>query len=356
MRRCPRLSAIAIGAAIAASTAPVRAEGAPRTSSLGWVRLAGAESCIDARALAQAVEQRLGRAVFVSPAQADVQIEGRIEPAPLGQGLGWPGFRAHLTLTGANGAVLGTRELEALPHEGNVSCRTLDEQLALVIALLIDPDAALGPRPAPAPPAAPRVVVERVFVPVPVTPPPPPRSPWEESLAIGAASGLGLLPGATIALSLRADLTPPKLFPFEIGGAVWLDARAEPPGSSGSTKGAMLALAYGMIGACPLFHRSGGTRLAGCAELGVGAVRSVGYGFNKESGVAAEQPVVNAGLAGRVTQTIVGPLEIGIGLSLVVPLRRARFYYVDAANEERELFRTAPVAGLFDAAVGLAFR
>src|SRR5262249_39169402 len=50
------------------------------TSSLNWVRLPGSEECITARALATAVEGRLGRAVFVSASQGDLSIEGRVEP------------------------------------------------------------------------------------------------------------------------------------------------------------------------------------------------------------------------------------------------------------------------------------
>ncbi|MFS8067754.1 MAG: hypothetical protein ACMG6S_15425, partial [Byssovorax sp.] len=42
----------------------VNAGAAPaRSSSLGWVRGAGAEGCIGTRALAEAVEARLGRQV-----------------------------------------------------------------------------------------------------------------------------------------------------------------------------------------------------------------------------------------------------------------------------------------------------
>ena len=49
-----------------------------RTSSLGWVRLSGAEACVGPRALAQSVEETLGRTVFVSPAR----IEACGKPAP----------------------------------------------------------------------------------------------------------------------------------------------------------------------------------------------------------------------------------------------------------------------------------
>jgi hypothetical protein len=338
-----RLLAGALAASLLASPAPAGAAEPPRTSALGWVRLPGAETCADARELARAVERRLGRAVFASPAQADVLIEGRIEPAPPG-----PGFRAHLALADARGAPLGLRDLEG----AGADCRALDEQLALVVALLIDPEAALAPPRAPAPP----VVVERVFVPAPApAPAPPPREPWRASVALGPVAAIGLLPGVGFGVALRGELTPPALFPFEIGGAVWLDARAEPAGAaSPATKGAVLSLAYASLGLCPLHWSSGGTRLRGCADLDVGAVRAVGFGF-ASGGAGDEQVVAQATVAGRVTQRLVGPLELGLGLGLMAPLHRVRFFYVDAAQAEQELFRMSAVAGRLDLGLGLAF-
>lgn len=357
MRRTvsPVARALALAAMLGGlAPAPAAAAPPPRTSSLGWVRLPGAEPCIATRDLALAVEQRLGRAVFVSPAQADVFIEGRIEPGPTGLSLGWPGFRAHLTLSDAHGTVLGTRDLDS-PSGG---CRALDEQLALVIALLIDPDAALAPRTpaAPVAPSPPAVVVERVFVPVPAASAKV-REPWRESLSLGPAVAAGLLPRAGIALSLRGEIIPPSFIPIELGGAVWLDAHADAGGAGAGqpSKGATLSLAYGLLGLCPLVWAAGGTRVRGCAAMEVGAVRAVGHGFTSSNGAGQEQPVVQASLEGRLTRRLVGPLEVGLGLGLIVPFTRARFFYVDAAKNEQELFRMAPVAGVVDAALGVAF-
>src|SRR5689334_7531634 len=47
---------------------------AQRTSSLSWVRLPGAETCIPTQTLAERVEQRVGRQVFVSASQADLSL------------------------------------------------------------------------------------------------------------------------------------------------------------------------------------------------------------------------------------------------------------------------------------------
>ena len=62
-----------------------------------------------------------------------------------------------------------------------------------------------------------------------------------------------------------------------------------------------------------------------------------------------------ASLAGRVTRRLVGPLEIGLGIGLVVPLRPTRVYYVDAAGSQQELFRMGAVAGVVDVGLGVGF-
>ena len=100
---------------LAALSRETRAE-APkkRTSTLGWDRLPGADGCIATQALARAVEGRLGRKVFVSPAEADVSVEGRAEKK--GQG-----FSATIVLRDAEGKVLGTRSLE----KAGASCDAL---------------------------------------------------------------------------------------------------------------------------------------------------------------------------------------------------------------------------------------
>ena len=139
----PRSAARALLAAgVMVALAP-RADAAPRTSSLAWVRMPGAETCIDARALAQAVELRLGRPAFVAPTRGDVAIEARIERLQSPDA-----WHATITVFDDAGARTGLRELRT----DRAECRAIDEELELVIALLIDPSAGLAP---PAPPSLP---------------------------------------------------------------------------------------------------------------------------------------------------------------------------------------------------------
>jgi hypothetical protein len=313
----------------------------PRTSSLAWARLPGADACVSAPELARAVEKQLGRAVFVSSAGAEVVVDGRIEPST-----GAPGFRAHLALLDARGGVLGTRDLQT----GSSSCRALDDQLALVIALLIDPAALLAspsrepPSPrSPSPRAtAPPLVVART------APPVAPRRRWRTSVALGGAVAVGLLPGARGALVLRGDVTPPGFVPIQLGGALWSTARVDSGG-----KGATLSLAWGTLSVCPLSLAWGTTGLRACAGAALGAVRARGYGFKLSTGAAQ---VVAAGVVeGRMTQRLVGPMELGLGLGLLVPFERARAFYLDASGAEQEIARTGAVAGVLDLGVGVAF-
>jgi hypothetical protein len=286
------------------------------------------------------VERQLGRAAIVSAAQADLAIEGRVEKAA-------HGFRASVTLTNAHGETLGTRELET----ANADCRALDGSLALVIALLIDPDAALGARP-PTPPApAPVVVRERIFVPAP--PQPAPTRPWGMSMSLGPSFAAGLLPKIGVGVAVRAELDPPAFVPIEGGVNVWLDAHVDAPGAP--SRGATLSLAYGYLGACPLAYRTGRARVEACADLAAGAIQSTGHGFRTTNAVGQESPVVQAMLAGRTRVRLVGPLELGVALGMIIPFTRPAFYYLDPTSAQEELFRVSAVAAIADATLSLAF-
>jgi hypothetical protein len=150
---------------------------------------------------------------------------------------------------------------------------------------------------------------------------------------------------------LHGEILPPKLIPFELGGVVWLDAHIN--AASGPTRGATISLAYGMLGACPLAWGPGATRVRGCLDVEVGAARAFGYLFAVNSG--QEQPFALGEVAGRVSHRVIGPLDLGFTLGVIVPFNRVRYYYVDAANEQQELFRMSPVVGVVEVGLGAAF-
>jgi hypothetical protein len=110
-------------------------------SALSWVREAGAESCIGAPELGARVERLVGPVLVAAPS-AEVSVEGHI--ARHGQR-----FVAKIVISDAHGAVLGERQIESAraARGAEPDCRALDDQLAFVIAVAIDPNVALAELP-----------------------------------------------------------------------------------------------------------------------------------------------------------------------------------------------------------------
>jgi hypothetical protein len=357
MRRADGRRAAGIALLASLTLAPsAQAAPPPRPVALSWSRLPGAETCRDARALAQAVEQRLGHPVFVAPTQAAWTIEGRIEhrSAP-------DAWRATISIEDEHGALLGTRELTSeAPH-----CEALDEQLTLVVALMIDPDAALLPPPpaspsppptlpSPAPPPtlplpspSPSPSPTLPPVPAPVPPPlPPPRPSTIFGARLGPALSLGLLPTLGLGAELRGHLRPPGWPTLEIGAAVWA-----PREVSNGLFGATFSLAHAFLAACPLQVARWGFDLAPCAGVQLGALRAGGFGFDLSR--QQEQIVFDATLGADLRRRLVGPLFAAAYVEMIVPVVRDRFFYLTAGGVKNEVFRLSPVAGSANLSLGV---
>lgn len=287
----------------------------------------------------------MGRPLFVSAAQGDVSVEGRIQPAPSGRG-----WLAVIAIASSDGKVLGTRAL----NSAEASCRALDEQLALVIALMIDPEAtAAEPGKAPveaapqAPPAPPRVIVQRetVLVPVP-TPTPPKPETWRGGAHVGPVFGVGMLPGVACGLGVRLMIDPPWSWPVLVEGSIWRESRATEQGGAGLFR---LALAGASL--CPVQLGRARTRALICAGGHVGSLRmqSEGYDINREQ----ERLAVDLALTGRVTHRIAGPLVVTAGAGLLAPIARDRFFVRVSDGSAPEVFRMAPIAAQIDLGLGV---
>jgi hypothetical protein len=347
MIRRPRSAAVALltAAALAGGASRAAADGSPaRTSSLAWIRMPGAESCIDARALSQAVELRLGRAAFVVPTRGDVAIEARIER--LYDPDAW---HATITVFNETGARTGLRELRT----DRAECRAIDEELELVIALLIDPSAALAPPIAPGTPAPlpfTPVAARPAEAPQPLQCPPPPPSPsepWRVGVAAGPIVGFGLLPSAVgVGLAIHARLAPPRGPSFELGGSLWADSTVQI--SSGDRS---FSLAYGWLSVCPVDLALGGNTLSACLGAQLGSLRVGAVGV--PSKYYQEQLLLDVAADAGVRRRFIGPLFGRLGLGIAVPTRRDRFYFTDAAGARHEVFQASPVTGLADLALGL---
>ncbi|MBS2015911.1 MAG: hypothetical protein JST00_23690 [Deltaproteobacteria bacterium] len=311
-----------------------------RTSSLAWARLEGAEACIATSALAQSVEARLGRKVFVSASDADITIEGTIGRAPKGA----PGFRAQLRVTAKDGSVLGTRDVETRSS----SCDAIDEKLSLVVSVLVDPDAAGAPPPEPPPPPPPTIIErERVIVVHDAREPPPkPREPWRFELTLALMGTVGLQPDVGVAFAPSVVLTPPGFWGIRAGGglAASTSARAE----EGATADA--SFAHGSLALCPFASRGGRLEALACAGAVVGALRARGIGF--DTSATTSSVVAGPVVTGRVSVALLGPLVASLALELVVPIAHAEIGYRTAAGGNA-LFRTAPVGAMAELGLGV---
>lgn len=301
--------------------------------------------------LARAVEERLGRTVFVSAAQADVSVEGRIEPKA-------KGGHAVITLRDAGGALLGTRELA----RDEKSCDAMREPLALVIAVMIDSDAALGPRPvppaptptAPEPPPAhapplPTVIVERerVYVPAPAR---ARSAPWRLEASAAAITSLGLVPGAPIGAYVGGIIEPPRFIGLEGYAALW------PFGSKSTDGGGSVAFQLAYVGGalCLLRLHTETVHLYGCLGMQVGVLRSDGTSLAVPAS-ATFHPVVNEAAEGRLSVKVVGPFVFRTGVALIVPIVRDHFVNTRSDGTSGELFRMSVVATTLDVGIGVIF-
>jgi hypothetical protein len=347
------------GRADALAQEPVAAE----TASLGWSRLPGAESCPTAIELGQAAERVLGRDVLVAAPDAALSIEGRIEPAE-------GGFRAVLGVARRGGASEGER---VYVHAG--ACAEALEPLALIVALMIDPEAetetvpetvpvpetVTEPEPEPETETVPETETETEAEPEPATEPVPEPVPVPEpepvplpdagrsalalsgdlSAALAAFVTPSAAPAGRASLALRFDAGPVPL-------AVALVGVLTPWSRADAAAGSWVDLLqlHGGIGLCTVPELARGLELSVCALGEGGGAFVVG-----QRGLAPderERVIFLLEIAATLRLRVLDALTAHAGASLAVPLRTEPYLAGGAAY-----YRPDPV-GLF-VFVGLGF-
>jgi hypothetical protein len=307
------------------------------TVSLGLTRGAGAEACITAHELAQRVEARLGHATFVSAAQADLFVDARVDRA----GRGWA---ATVAASRANGAHVGVRKLAS----ANRDCHSLDEDLVLVVALVIDPLATSSPPvPAPAPPVAAPAHRDVIYVPVPV-PGSTPR--WSFAARIATTVLGGVLPSPAPGLELSVAATPPGAWAIELGAIV--TRRTSTDDETGH--GADLRLAVVTLAVCPELLERERFRLQLCGGGAAGALAVRSHGLDPGAGGDHAAGLLFSRARGSVR--LGGGIDAAIDLGMIVPLVRRTVYYMalDPTTlqvERRDLSNMAAVG--WSASLGL---
>lgn len=341
------------------------------------LRWAAPEACPDRGAVVERIERLLGG----PPAATDRRLdaEGAVEELPRG-------FRLDLRV--ASGDAESARVLQS------VSCESLADAAALVIALAFDPDAvtaqeirraeadAASPAPPPSgsaqpytePPApasaggpiadthgdaAPvsTAALIRIPVPIPARPPSPPAPPPRESrLSFGAFAAVegdaGSLP--SVAPGVRAGLS------FGVGALriepsfeAWPSSRtalADRPSA-----GAELRLLAFALDACRrLLPWDGGAAAAeafGCLGFEIGELRGEGFGVSSPSSGGALWAAPRAGLRAELPLARWAAITLDVGVA--VPLDRKRFV-LDLSGGRAAVHEPSPVSGR--AGLGLAFR
>ena len=310
-----------------------------RTSSLSWVRLDGAESCIAGAELARSVEARLGRTVFVATSRAVVAVEGRAEHLSEGT----PRWRAVLRMTDTHGALIGDRVVESPA----ATCDELGRIAVVAIALMIDPVTAATPVEAVEP--SPPVAVDTPLTPTRREPAHAEAAPaesthsWRFELDAALIGALGLVPGVGLGGLSAFTAEPPSFVPLVAEGTLLPFARVNAAGVR-----ADFLRVVGGLQVCPLVWRPGRITLLSCVGVDVGALFVVD---TSQALREREKVLVEGHLVLRGHWRVAGPLVLRAGLHLLVPFRQVAF--VTAATPSEEVYAPPSVAGMLDLAVGL---
>jgi hypothetical protein len=336
--------------------------------ALSWARGAGAEACPGARELAREVERRLRRRVFDAAAALSLEVQ----VSKLAKGL-----ESRVFLRDEQGAVLGERTIAG----DGAECESLFAATALAIALLIDPDAPLGPLPAEPVPGAAGAALPPTRVSASdqqpkktgsnaeSSPAPSarareeraPRDPQGErgvdelavarrarstrsfGLAAQAAYAAGVVPGAGFGAALVVDGSPHARWGWLVRG---------------------LYLSPSDIESAPGAFRVGLTALALALSLEVASSPSVRFSLDAGPWIGAVHVAVLdprptdvgdflfAAFSGgsRVRLRLAGSVFGEASASLVTPLVR-RGLFVEGVAEP--VWRQPPLAGLFGAGLGM---
>lgn len=363
----PRGAPVLLVAALALIPAAARAECAPGAADVSWVRLEGAEICPTAARIRAEVARRLETAIGGPGEGRSIDVVVR----------GGPGSWTAEIRTRGCGAPEAVREIASK----SLTCEAITNAATLVIALAIDPVAALrAPRSADTPPASSRAA----DAPAPAAPASPAASaasasssaltapataPWQPSpaqprfdhvpairppatphvetaVSVRALATAGLLPEVGLGVAWSAEWTVTPLLTLTTGIA-WLPERRTADPNYG------FGLTAGWIGACAEVLRLPSVVLGPCGRLLAGAIDAVLY---TNPAVTPTAPGGRAwgglGAGMRLAVRVVGPLRAEAGVDLVAPLTRHAFAL---ENPSRPIFQQPPVTGALFLGAGVSF-
>jgi hypothetical protein len=315
---------------------------------LTWDRGVLEAECDRSAPVREGVEAYLGRKVF--GATGDVVIRVSLERV---QERGQRRVEAKVTQEDSQGRTWGERRVS-----GDASCDSLDPQLTLVIALMVDsPDPTVSgePEPTPIPSQPPPTSVaddepakSSPIVTVPSLERPPPSPPHAVLLGFGAAA-LGATPELGLGAGLAATFKPRGFWGLGVDATLLAPQRQAL--DSGSLKVSLL-----MAGAslCPFQAVEGAAWWSICGSFHVARLGASSRGL-LESRRAAQflaLPGVNA-RAGRV---LAGRWLVGAGVQLSFPVSPDRYVYRDSEGERHVAFEVSSFVLVASAGFGVIFQ
>jgi hypothetical protein len=359
------------------------ADNASKTFALNWVREPGAEGCVSSQVLARMLEQVVGP-VLRQPADANVAIEGVVRRIEGG------GFRVGIRVTNAEGAILGERELaNAAPL-----CSALTPSLLLVLAIIIDPDAAQRALPSTVvsqlskdaeaeataqrqqPPIAPSVDNQPAPSPpkeaAPVSRRPPNQRPpalgheltpqaarplepagsssWRFEPFAALLVGTGILPGAHAGPLLGAGLTRPEIGSFSVSGIYWFPTSVDIDSPRALDGDVRFHAIQAIITACRSVIDAGALTLEGC----LGTVAGLRW-IDAEPLSSRNDPasaLFGALLASQLRLTLPAELFVFTGIASAALVPHERFTYEDFEGHEHLIFEAQRISGWASLGVG----
>lgn len=345
-----------------------QAECPAASADVSWVRLAGAESCPGAAAIRGEVARRIGQAIG-SPGDGKI-VEAVVQ--------GSPGRWSVRIATSGCGTDPAVREIES----DAPTCEPISSAAVLVIALAIDPGAALAP---PAPPAssaapaaapaassaapapAPAASDSTPPAPPPTASPGPPQRPpatrprppagaraapsvpapsVETRFTLRGLATFGLLPAAAPGIAWSSEWRIPPWLVLSTGVFYLPEQPAEDPTFA-------FGMTAGWAGLCADFLRVWRITIAPCARLLGGAIHAVVRTHPTIVGTDPGQRAwAGASLGARAAARIAGPVQVELGSDVIAPITRHEFGLRD---DPEPIFLQPPVTLALFAGIGVAF-
>lgn len=307
---------------------------------LMWDRGALGAECDRATQVREGVETYLGHPVFGQSGDITVRVVlSRVEEK------GKRRVEARVSQEDAQGRTWGERSVS-----GDENCASLDEQLTLVVALMVDapePVVAESPLPAPPPPPAPdpNDDASGEIETAPSLERPAPSPPHGALLGFGAAS-LGITPDVGFGAGVAGFLKPRGFWGLGVDAAMFAPHRQAL--DSGSLKASLLVAGVSL---CPFQVAEDGAWWAICGTFQVARLHARSRGLLEAR--RDTQFFALPGLSGRAGRIIAGRWLVAGGLNLSFPVTPDRYVYRDVNGDRQSAFEVGSFVLTASAGLGL---